>query len=67
MRQKLAPCGTLEINCAACSEIGSNPVIFACLAQALVSAVFENLLAERIAAITLEANTTKARMILGRQ
>ena len=67
MRHKLAPCGTLEINCAACSEVGSNQVIFACLTQVLIAAVLENSLPEQIATIALESNTANARTVLGLQ
>jgi len=47
-RQTHRPSGMLEINCAACSRIGSNQVIFACLAQVLMLAISERLEAPQI-------------------
>jgi hypothetical protein len=67
MQQKSMPSGTLEINCAAFSEVGSNQVIFARLSQVLVSAIRDNLSPEQIAAITLESSGRKAGIVLGQQ
>jgi hypothetical protein len=64
MRHGRAPCGSLEITSAACGEIGSSQVIFACLSQVLLGALEQNMSPEQIAAMALKSNVSNVAAML---